>query len=162
MAHLTVWRFDQPDGASQALRTLKELQDEGLIVISDAAIVEWPQGKKKPATRQLHDLVGPGALHGAFWGLLFGIIFFFPFLSIAVGAGGGALVGSLRDIGIDDDFIKEIKASVTPGTSAIFLLSSSAVHDRIRQRFIGTHADLLYSDVSPAEEAKLREVFEQD
>ena len=162
MANLSVWKFDQPDGASQALRTLKDLQDEGLIVISDAAIVEWPEGKKKPSTRQLQDLVGPGALHGAFWGLLFGIIFFFPFLSIAVGAAGGALVGTLRDVGIDDDFINKIKASVTPGTSAIFLLSSSGVQERIRQRFIGTHAELLYSDFGPEQEAKLREVFAQD
>jgi uncharacterized membrane protein len=162
MAHLSVWKFNQPDGASQVLRTLKELQDEGLIVISDAAIVEWPEGKKKPATRQLHDLVGPAALHGAFWGLLFGIIFFFPFLSIGIGAGGGALVGSLRDVGIDDDFIDKVKASVVPGTSAIFLLSSSGVVERIRQRFIGTQAELIYSDLGPAEEARLREIFEQD
>jgi len=162
MAHLSVWKFNQPDGASQALRTLKELQDEGLIVISDAAIVEWPEGKKKPATRQLHDLVGPAALHGAFWVLFFGIIFFFPFLSIGIGAGGGALVGSLRDVGIDDDFIDKVKASVVPGTSAIFVLSSSGVVDRIRQRFIGTHAELIYSDLGPAEEARLREIFEQD
>jgi len=101
-------------------------------------------------------------LHGAFWGLLFGIIFFFPFLSIGIGAGGGALVGSLRDVGIDDDFIDKVKASVVPGTSAIFVLSSSGVVERIRQRFIGTHAELIYSDLGPAEEARLREIFEQD
>jgi len=80
MANLTVWKFSKPDGASQTLRTLKELQDEGLIVLHDAAIVEWPEGRNKPATRQLQDLVGPGALHGAFWGLLFGLLFFVPFL----------------------------------------------------------------------------------
>ena len=58
MANLTAWKFDSPDGASQAVRTLKELQDEGLIVIDDAAIVEWPQGKKKPKTRQVDDMTG--------------------------------------------------------------------------------------------------------
>ena len=46
MANLTAWKFESPDGASQAVRTLKELQDEGLIVIDSAAIVEWPQGNK--------------------------------------------------------------------------------------------------------------------
>jgi uncharacterized membrane protein len=59
MATLTAWKFERPDGASQAARTLKELQDEGLIVIHDAAVVEWPQGNKKPKTRQVDDMTGP-------------------------------------------------------------------------------------------------------
>ncbi len=67
MANLTVWKFDQPDGASQALRTLKDLQDEGLIVISDAAIVEWPQGKKKPVDAPTS---GPGRARGVARGVL--------------------------------------------------------------------------------------------
>jgi uncharacterized membrane protein len=159
MANLTVWKFSDPAGASQALRTLKELQDEALIVLHDAAIVEWPEGRNKPATRQLQDLVGPGALHGAFWGLLFGLLFFVPFFGLAAGAAGGALVGSLRDVGIDDDFIKQVKSSVTPGTSALFLLSSSGAVDRISQRFIGTHPELISSSLSEEEEARLRQVF---
>jgi uncharacterized membrane protein len=162
MANLTVWKFDEPGGASHALRTLKQLQDEGLIVLHDAAIVEWPEGKKKPATRQLHDLVGPGALHGAFWGLLFGMLFFVPILGVAAGAGGGALVGALRDVGIDDGFINRVKTSVTPGTSALFLLSSSGVEDRIRQRFIGAHPELISSNLGEEEEAKLRQAFSGD
>lgn len=162
MANLTVWKFSKPDGASQALRTLKELQDEGLIVLHDAAIAEWPEGKNKPATRQLQDLVGPGALHGAFWGLLFGLLFFVPFFGLAAGAAGGALVGSLRDVGIDDDFIKQVRSSVTPGTSALFLLSSSGAVDRISQRFIGTHAELISSSLGEEEEARLRQIFSQE
>jgi uncharacterized membrane protein len=72
------------------------------------------------------------------------------------------LVGSLRDIGIDDGFIKEVKGSVTEGTSALFLLSSGGVTDRIRQRFIGTHAELISSNLSAEDEAKLREIFSED
>ena len=40
----------------------------------------WPAGKKKPKTQQLNSLTGAGALGGAFWGLLFGLIFFVPLL----------------------------------------------------------------------------------
>jgi uncharacterized membrane protein len=159
MATLSVWKFDRPDGAFQAVHTLKELEDEGLIVLHDGAIVEWPEGKKKPATEQLHDLVGPSALAGAFWGLLFGILFFVPLIGVAVGAGGGALVGALRDVGIDDDFIRRTKSAVTPGTSALFLLTSGGAPDRIRQRFIGTHAELIDTNLSGDEEARLREIF---
>jgi uncharacterized membrane protein len=161
MAHLTVLKFERADGASQALRTVKDLQNEGLIVLHDGAIVEWPAGRKKPKTRQLDDVVGQWSLIGGFWGFFFGLVFFMPFLGIAVGAGGGALAGALRDVGIDDDFIKKIRSEVTEGTSALFLLTSSAVEQPIRQRFIGTHAEVLYTDLDPAKEAKLREIFEE-
>lgn len=160
MSSMTVWKFDRPDGASQARRVLQELQDEGLIVVDDAAVVEWPPGAKKPATHQLHDLVGPAALGGAFWGLLFGIVFFMPLLGAAAGAGGGALMGALSDVGVDDDLIKRLRSSVTPGTSALFLLSSKAVQDRVHQRFIGTHAELIFTDLSADDEKRLREAFQ--
>ena len=162
MANLTVWKFDSPDGASQAVRTLKELQDEGLIVIDSAAIVEWPHGSKKPKTRQVDDMTGPEAVSGAFWGFLFGILFFVPFLGAAVGAGIGALHGSLGHVGVDDKFIDQVKGAVTEGTSALFLLSSSGVSDRITQRFIGNKPELIATNLGPDQEAKLREAFGQE
>ena len=162
MANLTAWKFDSPDGASQAVRTLKELQDEGLIAIQSAAIVEWPQGNKKPKTRQIDDMTGPEAVSGAFWGFLFGILFFVPILGAAVGAGIGALHGSLGHVGVDDKFIDQVKGAVTEGTSALFLLSSSGVSDRITQRFIGNKPQLIATNLGPDQEAKLREAFGQE
>ena len=88
----------------------------------------WPEDRKKPKTEQLHSLVGVGALGGAFWGLLFGLIFLVPLLGAAVGAATGAFAGALTDVGIDDGFIKEVRETVTPGTSALFLMTSDAVH----------------------------------
>jgi uncharacterized membrane protein len=162
VATLSVWKFDKPDGASHALRTIKDLNNEGLIALQDAAYVEWPAGQKKPKTHQLQEFVGPYALGGAFWGFLFGILFFVPFLGLALGAAGGAATGALRDVGIDDAFIKKVKASVSPGTSALFLLTSHAVQDRVRQRFIGVHPELIYTNLSEAEEAQLRHAFGDD
>ena len=162
MANLTAWKFESPDGASQAVRTLKELQDEGLIVIDSAAIVEWPQGNKKPKTRQVDDMTGPEAVSGAFWGFLFGILFFVPLIGAAVGAGIGALHGSLGHVGIDEKFIDQVKGAVTEGTSALFLMSSSGVADRISQRFIGMKPELIATTLGPDQEARLREVFGQE
>ena len=162
MATLTAWKFERPDGASHAVRTLKELQDEGLIGIHSAAIVEWPQGNRKPKTRQVDDLTGQMALSGAFWGFLFGILFFVPLFGAAVGAGIGALSGSLGHVGIDDEFIDQVKGAVTEGTSALFLMSSGGVADRIQQRFIGTNPELIATNLGPDQEARLREVFGQD
>ena len=162
MATLTAWKFERPDGASLAVRRLKELHEEGLIVIEDAAIVEWPQGAKKPKTRTVDDMTGPRALGGAFWGFLFGILFFVPIIGLAVGAGVGALSATLGHVGIDEKFINEVKDKVTEGTSALFLMSTGGVQDRIRERFLGTDIELIATNLGPDEEARLREAFGQD
>jgi uncharacterized membrane protein len=159
MATLTVFKFSDAGGAQASLSALLDFQKQELITVQDAAVVSWPADKKKPKTEQLHSLTGVGALSGAFWGMLFGILFFVPFLGAAIGAGIGALTGSLTDIGIDDDFIKEVREKVTPGTSALFLLSSDAVVDRVKGA-LGSDPDLIASNLSAEQEAHLREVFE--
>jgi uncharacterized membrane protein len=162
MATLTAWAFNSVEGADQAVQRLQGLQAQQLINIQDAAVVSWEEGKKKPKTRQLNNLAGVGALGGAFWGMLFGLIFFVPLLGMAVGAAVGALSGSMADVGIDDSFIEGVKQRVTPGTSALFLLSSDAVVDRVRETFQGSHGHLIASNLSAEQEEKLREVFAED
>src|SRR3954464_13473824 len=98
MATLTVWKFPTALGAEQAEHTLEQLSKQELIKIHDAAIVSFPEGAKKPKTRQLRSLTAGGALGGSFWGLLFGLIFFVPLLGLAVGAAMGAITGSLADV----------------------------------------------------------------
>ena len=162
MATLTVWKFDTPDGAERATETLTSLQKQELIKVHDAAVVSWPEGRKKPKTRQLSGLAGAGALGGAFWGLLFGLLFFIPLLGMAVGAAMGALAGSMTDVGIDDDFIATVRQRVTPGTSALFVMTSDAVQDRVQEAFVGQHMELIATNLSSDEESRLREVFAED
>jgi uncharacterized membrane protein len=159
MASLTVWKFSTPYGADAAMERLQMLQSQQLITVQDAAMVSWEEGKKKPKTRQLHDAKAGGALGGAFWGMLFGLIFFIPILGLAIGAATGALFGSLADVGISDSFIKSVRDQVTPGTSALFLLSSDVVIDRVREEFPVREAELISTNLSADQEAKLREAF---
>jgi uncharacterized membrane protein len=161
MATFTVWKFPTSEGAEQTLATLQALQSEELIKVHDAAIVTWPADAKKPRTRQLHNLAGAGALGGAFWGLLFGLIFFVPLLGAAVGAATGALTGAFTDVGIDDKFIEEVRDKVTPGTSALFVMTSDAVVDKVRERLEGSQAELIHTNLSNEEEARLREAFSE-
>jgi uncharacterized membrane protein len=159
MATLTAWKFSTPYGADAALDKLEKLQSEQLITVQDAAVVSWEQGRKKPKTRELHSTKRAGALGGGFWGLLFGLIFFIPIIGLAIGAVTGALMGSLADVGISDAFINSVRQKVTPGTSALFLLSSDAVVDRVKAEFTGTEAELISTNLSADQEAKLREAF---
>jgi uncharacterized membrane protein len=159
MAALTVWKFTTPYGADIALEKLQKLQAEELIQVQDAAVVSWEQGKKKPKTREMHATGAAGALGGGFWGLLFGLIFFIPLLGLAISAAAGALLGSMSDVGINDQFIKTVRKEVTPGTSALFLLSSDGVLDRLKGEFEDTEAELISTNLSGEQEAKLREAF---
>ena len=82
-----------------------------------------------------------------------------PMLGLAIGAATGALAGSLSDVGIDNDFIDSVRQKVTPGTSALFLLSSGAVIDRVRDEFQGSEAELISTNLSGEQKQKLREAF---
>jgi uncharacterized membrane protein len=161
MATVTVVKFPTAEGANNALNQVQDLQKQQLIKVHDAAIVSWPAGKKSPKTRQLVDLVGIGAMSGMFWGMLLGLIFATPLFGMAVGAAFGALGGSFRDYGIDDDFIKRVRSQVTEGTSALFLMTSEAVIDRVVEAMKNVKFEIIATNLSKDQEQKLREAFGQ-
>src|SRR6266581_9542660 len=113
VATLTVLKFPTAQGAETMLNTLENLQKQQLIQIEDGAIVTWPEGAKKPKTKQLTSMTGAGALGGAFWGFLFGLLFFVPFFGLAVGAAMGAFMGHFANYGIDKGFIDQVQSKIT-------------------------------------------------
>ncbi len=164
MASLTAWKFDTVDGAGRCLTILQGLQSQQLISIQDGAVVSWEQGKKKPKTHQLASMTGAGALGGAFWGMLFGLLFFVPFFGLAVGAAMGALAGKFSDYGIDDGFINSVRSQVTPGTSALFILSASTAPDRVIDavKAAGLTPTLIASNLSAEQERALGADFGEE
>ncbi len=107
-------------------------------------------------------MTGVGALSGAFWGMLFGMIFLIPIFGMVVGAAMGALSGSFADVGISDDFIKSVRSKVTEGTSALFLLTSDAVQDKVVDALKDINFEIIASNLSEAEEDKMREMFAEE
>jgi uncharacterized membrane protein len=162
MATLSVLKFEEAGGAEQALELVKSLQKQQLVTLQDAAIVTWPEGAKKPKTKQLISLAGVGALNGAFWGMLFGLLFFVPLLGLAVGAAFGAMGGSMADVGIDDEFIKKTKDKITEGTSALFLLTSDATTDKVVEQMKKLDFEIISTSLSQEEESQLKAAFADD
>lgn len=158
MGNLFVLTFKDEESADRTLKELDRLQKQELIVIDDAAVAVHPiNGKVK--IRQAKSLVGAGALGGAFWGMLFGLIFFIPFAGLAIGAAAGAMMGKMSDYGIDDKFIKQVSENVTPGTSALFLLSHDAQKEKVIEALKPFGGKLLQSSLSPAQETELKEAL---
>ena len=158
MSELIVFAFDTTDGANNMVQGVKQLQKQQLLTLADAAIVVR-KDDGKPKVKQLNSLVGAGALGGAFWGMLIGLLFFAPWLGMAIGAVSGAIAGKFSDIGIDDDFIKEVGATVQPGHSALFLLVTDATPDKAIAALKEYHPTVLRTSLSEEDEVKLKDAF---
>jgi uncharacterized membrane protein len=145
---LTIWRFHGPDAAQAVLPQLEERVQAGEVGVDDAALVSWPPGHRKPSTRALGSLVGPGALWGGFWGMLLGLVFLTPLAGPTFGAAAGAVAGSLSDFGVEDDFVKRARDTVTPGTSALFVIANGRGVDQIAAALEGHEFALLRTNLT--------------
>ena len=158
MSDLIVLVFENEAKAREMRDKLLDLQKQKIIALSDAAIVARKEdGKVK--VKQLTSLVGEGALGGAFWGMLIGLLFWMPWMGLAIGAAAGALAGKFSDIGVDDQFIKEVGQTIEPGQAALFLLVDKATPDKLIPELEQFDATVLQTSLSDEDEAKLREVF---
>ena len=158
MSDLIVLAFKDETGAGQMLDKLADLQKMQIIALDDAAVVVRRQdGKVK--VKQAQSLVGAGAMGGAFWGMLIGLLFWAPWLGLAIGAASGAIAGHFSDIGIDDKFIKEVSSTIEPGHSALFLMVASSTPDKLAEELQGIDAAVLQTSLSKEDEAKLRAEF---
>ena len=94
--------------------------------------------------------------------MLFGLIFFVPFFGMAVGAAFGAIGGKMADYGIDDDFIKGVRDQVTEGTSALFMLTSDTVEDKVAEELKGVKFELIASNLTKDQEKELMAAFSEE
>jgi uncharacterized membrane protein len=156
---LTVWRFPAPDEAERAVSAMQSTVRAGQAAIGDAALVSWPPGRQTPSTRELGSITGPGELWGGFWGMLLGLIFLTPLAGPAFGAAAGAVAGTLSDFGVADDFVMRVRETVTPGTSAIFLLSSRMAADVVVGRAGQAGVEVLRIELSAEQEQHLMDVL---
>ncbi|AKB83974.1 hypothetical protein MSBR3_3396 [Methanosarcina barkeri 3] len=158
MSELIVFAFPNEKGASEMDEAINRLKKEQLITLDDAAIVvRNHDGKVK--VKQAVDLVGTGTVGGAFWGMLIGLLFWMPWLGMAVGAITGAIAGKLTDYGINDDFIHEVAETIEPGGSALFLLISKWTEDKVLDQLATFNPKVVRTSLSKEEEHKLKAAF---
>jgi uncharacterized membrane protein len=155
MSTLAVIGYNDIFKAEEVRLSLIKMQRDYLIDLEDAVVaVKDPAGKIK--LHQAVNLTAAGAARGGFWGALIGLIFLNPLLGMAVGAGAGAVAGALSDLGINDDFMKELAATMKPGSSALFVLVRSMTPDKVLEELRGTGGIVLKTSLSHEDEAKLQ------
>ncbi len=163
MNTFSVWTFDHPDGAAGALRVIERLQTRGRLAIDDAAVVSWPAGKHRPYSYQAGTIDGTAALSGAFWGMLFGGLFLMPLADPDPDPDAAAArPGGLARTGLSDDLLQELRRTITPGTSALFLLAGKTALHTIREGVEFSRSDPLVTTLGADQEKVLRHVFGAD
>jgi uncharacterized membrane protein len=105
---------------------------------------------------QLLNTTAVGAVSGTFWGSLIGLIFLMPLAGAAIGAATGAIGGALRDVGINDRWMKEVAAAIQPGTAALFLLIRKATGDKVLERLRGEGGSVMRTSLDHTKEAALQ------
>src|ERR1700746_1334550 len=155
MSDLVVIAFPTEAKAEEVRQKLLAMQKEYLIELSDAAIaVKDAQGNIK--LNQLINTTAAGAVTGAFWGTLIGLIFLMPLAGAALGAASGTLSGYLTDVGIDDKWMKETAAAIQPGTAALFVLVRKVTADKVLERLKGEGGTVLKTSLDHTKEAALQ------
>lgn len=158
MSDLIVVGYDDAFKAEEVRLKLLKMQKEYLVDLEDAVVaVKDKDGKVK--LRQMYHMAASGAIGGGFWGALIGLIFMMPVLGAVVGAASGAAAGALSDVGIDDDFMKKLAETLTPGSSVLFVLIRKMTEDKVLDELKGTGGKVLQTSLSHDDEAKLKDAL---
>jgi uncharacterized membrane protein len=163
MSNLIVLGFDGLHTADEVLNKLRSLQQEYLIDLEDACVVERDESGKifiKQAVNLTAVGAKTGGASGALWGTLVGLLFLNPLAGMAIGAitgaGVGALSGSLADYGISDDFVRKLGETIPQGSSALFILFKSATEDKVMREIEPYRPRVLKTSLSDEAEQRLR------
>jgi uncharacterized membrane protein len=155
MSDLVAIAYDDQETAETVRKTLFELS-QGKVVELDDAVVVTRDDNGKVGLHQAFNPVASGAAGGAIWGSLIGLIFLMPLMGLLIGAASGALGGTITDVGVNDNFMKELGGKLTPGTSALVLLIRKSTPDKMLPRIEQYGGHVIQTSLSDEEEQRLR------
>jgi uncharacterized membrane protein len=150
---LLVLTFTSTLKSQEAFLAFQRLQGEEAVILHDAVFIQKDADGNTNVVETVDTPPAQGAARSGFWGALIGTLVAGPVGTLvggAVSAGLGALTAKLIDIGIPDGTVKELEASLTPGSAALALLVSHVKEDVLESelaRFAG--AKLLQSTLTP-------------
>lgn len=155
MADLLVISYPTEAQAEEVRARLLGMQKEYLIELGDAVVaVKNADGRVK--LNQLFAPTAAGAASGAIWGTLIGFLVLMPLAGAAVGAASGALAGRLSDIGINDNFMRDVAKSLDDGHAALFLLIRKMTADKVMAELRGLGGTIMRSSFDETKEEALR------
>lgn len=152
---IVVLGFDDETQAENMLSVFEDLQNKGIVTLEDAVIASRGPGDHIEI-KQTQSVKGKFALRGSGIGLLAGILLGGPIGGLIGGTVIGAVSGALKDVGIDDKFIRQASEMLKPGSSALFLMGKADDPDRFSAELKPFKAVVATTNLSPEQEKRLR------
>lgn len=160
MSDIVVITFENEQEAGKVREAARQLEKQGLLSLDDSAVIVKDANGKVRVDNEVDRGVKIGAVGGGLIGLMIGFIFF-PLSGLILGAAGGALVGKLTNLGVDQKFVKDVEAAMHPGTSAIFLIVRQADPNAALAALKPFQGTLFHTSLSTDSEENLRRVLSQ-
>lgn len=160
MNQLIVVGFDHFDDARNALDRIRSLEREGRISLEDTALVQRDPDGTAHVTNEVSGTTETATVIGAAIGGF--VLFLFPVVGVAIGAAAGAAIGAALDRGVSASFIDEVKTTLRPGRSAMFLVVREADLDAVLAGLRELRGDVLQSTLSTEAEEALRNALRPD
>lgn len=157
MSDLVAIAYPDLATAQQVASNVAEAQKAHLIDLEDLVVVE----RKADGKVKLHQpsMAGAGAVTGALWGGLIGLIFFMPLLGMAIGGAAGAAGGAMSDYGIDDNFMKQLGSELDEDGAALLLLVRKVTADKVLPE-IKIPGKVIQTSLDHEQEQRLTEALE--
>ena len=159
MSQLVVVGFNNVEDARTAMKRLRGLEHAGHISFEDTAIVERTEDGQTHVRNEASGTTETGAAVGAVLGGL--LIFALPVVGIAIGAAVGAAFGALLDRGVSGKFVDDVKQTLQPGRSALFLVVKDAEADALIPALRDFEGDVIQTSLDEEAEEALRAALHQ-
>jgi uncharacterized membrane protein len=156
MSDLIAIAYPDVATARQVAGRIGEAAKGKLLDVDDLVIIE----RREDGKIKLHQpsLAGVGAMGGAAWGGLIGLLFLVPVFGMAVGAATGAVAGAMSDAGVDDNFMKELGNELQPGGAALVGLVRNVNKDKLLED-VQVPGTLIHSSLTGEADERLREAL---
>lgn len=158
---MMVIAFDNEYEAEQVLDSLKTMESMNVVDLKNGAVIIRSESGQVKINETSDFDVKQGAIGGAAAGAVLGLLGGSLLRGAILGAAGGAAAGKFVDLGLEDDFLKEVGDNLGPGTSAVVALVDFEQVDQAMEeldRFAGGHimrhtlSDEVYMKLSEAVE----------
>lgn len=156
MSQLIVFTYNSEGQAATVLQKVTDLSKQHLIGVQDAAVIVKDANGKVKVKQTMESMVkGRNIVSAGFWGLLIGLIFGGPIFLALLSMGLSALFGRSLDVGVDNQFIKDVGNDLAPGNSALFLLSNEITVDKVADALREYGGTLYHTSLSKEAEENL-------
>jgi uncharacterized membrane protein len=163
MSKLIAVAFDTPHKAEEVRLDMVKLENDDLVDLEEAVVMVLDR-KGKVRFHHSQHMTFPAALSGGFLGTLVGLMIVNPVIALVGGVTGtavGAAAGALKEVGIEESFMKELSTHLKPGSSALFVVVRKGDPRSIIEELKKYHGEILQTSLSHQNEETLKKALEK-